>query len=656
MRSILFLALLAAVAAPVHSQGGGDAVVVTANRFAELRRNLPAGVTMITEEDLRRSASTNLAEILAQFGLLHIRDLTGSANPQVDLRGYGVTGDQNTLILVDGVRLSENEQVAAELTSIPIESIERIEILRGSGAVLYGAGATAGTVNIITRRPRPGETRAYALARAGGYGTRDTRAGYSSQGEVLGVSIAYADEDTQGYRRNNRYQQTNVTGSFEARSGQARGYLRYGFDQQHLRLPGGLTEVQINADRRQTLTPDDYSTRNGGYLVLGGSAVAGRNEFTADLSYRKKHAVASFALFGGFYRDTKADVWAFAPRAKLVFDAFGREHDVVLGLDVERWDYLSASASSLATLDTAPFSRRLGTQDNDALYGQANLRLSERTRLTIGGRVQRSRDRLTEQVFPDDRRGARTLRAGELGLRHHFGAGWSGYGKYGTSFRVANFDDNACFFPPCTAPFLMPQTAKGGEVGVELERDGLRARASLYDTRLNNEIYFSPLAGANINLSPTERRGAEMEAGWQATPTLNLRAALALMQARFRSGTYGGVDVSGKDVPQVPAALLTAGASWNLTGRSRLNANLRHVGRQRYDNDQANIFARLQPGYALADLKLEHRIDRVNLAFEVRNLFDKKYYSWGIWDGANSFTALPAPGRAAFVSAAYRLD
>jgi len=79
-----------------------DAVVITATRFPDSKRDLPVGVTIITADDIQRSASSNLGDILAQYGLLQIRDLAGTQNPQVDLRGMGITGDQNTLIMIDG--------------------------------------------------------------------------------------------------------------------------------------------------------------------------------------------------------------------------------------------------------------------------------------------------------------------------------------------------------------------------------------------------------------------------------------------------------------------------------------------------------------------------------------------------------------------------
>ncbi len=633
-----------------------DAVIITATRFADSRGELPVGVTLITADDLRKSASSNLAEILAQFGLLHIRDNAGTPNPQLDLRGFGATGDQNTLVLLDGVRISENEQLPAQLSRIPLESVERIEILRGGGAVLYGGGASGGTVNIITRRPRAGAAGGYALARAGGYGTRELRAGVARHGEVLGLSVALSDEDTKGYRRNNRFQQTNLAGSLEAHGGNGRAHLRFGYEEQSLRLAGALTEAQIAADPRQTLTPEDTSRREGGQLVLGGAWRQGRSELSADLAWRDKRASAFFALFGGFYTDTRAESWSFTPRAKFAFDALGRAQEVVLGAEFEHWDYATRSAASPATIGT-PFSQRIGALSNAALYAQASLWAGPATRLVAGARAQRNRDRLAEQVFPMDERSAkRTLQAYELAARHAFGDRWWGYARAGRSYRLANFDDNACFFPPCAERLLEPQTANSGELGVEYERAGLRARAALYAMRLRDEIYFSPLVFANINLAPTERRGLELEARWRALPRLELNAALALIEARFRSGSYGGVDVSGKDVPLVPKAVASAAASWQFAARSRANASLRWVGGQRYDNDQANTFSRLQPGYALAGLKLEHRVGRMELALEASNLFDRKYYSYGVWNFGDSFSAFPAPGRAFYGTLAWRLD
>ncbi|HUQ25999.1 MAG TPA: TonB-dependent receptor [Burkholderiales bacterium] len=633
-----------------------DSIVITATRFADSKRDLPVGVTVITADDIQRSASSNLGDILAQYGLLQIRDLAGTQNPQVDLRGFGITGDQNTLVMIDGLRISENEVVSAQLSAVPLDSIERIEIVRGSGAVLYGANATAGTVNIITRRPKAGETRGRALGRYGSFRTKEARVSGDTAGESVGAGFAVSTEDTDGYRRNSTYRQTSFGGRLEAFGNSSRAYLKLGADQQSQRLPGSLTEQQIKDDPRQTRTPDDWSTRDGAHVILGGSHALAGHELAADLGYRRKSTQAFFALFGGFFTDTDAEVWNFSPRAKFALPAFGRKHELIVGAEFEGWEYETRSSSSPSTI-SSPFSRRVGTQDSSAGYAQASIWATDSTRIVLGGRLQLVDQNLEEKVFPLDKRGRNdTLRAWEAALRQGLGGGVSTYAKYGTSFRLANFDENACFFPPCNPNLLLPQTAKTVEAGLEVERSGVSGRASVYQTDLENEIYFSPLTFSNVNLQPTRRRGVELETRWRATQTLDLRAAAAWIDARFREGVYGGVDVSGNKVPLVPERIATAGLSWLFLARSRFNFNLRYVGRQRFDNDQTNTQPRQQPSYTVADLKLEQRLARWELAFEVRNLFNRKYFSYGTATGPDSFSALPASGIAAYATVGYRLD
>ena len=658
LTALLAIAGAGGAAGTVHSQmredGSRDGVVVTATRFSDSLRDLPVGVTVISADDIRRSATSSLPEILAQRGLLHIRDNDGTPNQQIDLRGFGITGDQNTLVLIDGVRLSENEQIPTQLSSIPLDSIDRIEILRGSGAVLYGGGATAGTVNIITRSTPRGESRGQARARVGGFGSRELRASYAKQGENLGASFVFSDESTDGFRRNNNFDQTNLTLGLDARGVGRTAYARIGFEDQKTRLPGALTEIQIQADRRQTSKPNDWSSRTGGNAVVGGSVSTAWGEAAADLSHREKHAQAFFAP--AFFVDTEAAQTSISPRIKVNFDAWQLRHDITAGFDWQQWNYTSRSAASQTALN-APFSHRIGEQSMAALYAQANLWVGDMTKVVAGGRLQRTRERLREQAFPvDDRATSRNLQAHELALRHTVASGLSGFAKYGRSFRLANFDDNACFFPPCAATLLEPQTAKSLEAGLDWERGAWRLRAAVYEMMLANEIYFSPLTFSNINLSPTMRRGAEVEGDWRATGKLEFHGGIAWQQARFRSGVYAGVDVSGKDVPLVPELIANLTASWRFSPASRITTNFRYVGEQRYDNDQANTFARKQPDYAVVDMKFEHRIEKVDLALEIKNIFNRKYYSYGVWNFATSFSAFPAPERAVYVSAGIRFD
>ena len=187
--SAIGLCVLAASlpAARAQAQPSDDAVVVTATRFPERRLDAPVGMMVITARDIARDTARTLPEVLAHLGGLYVRDNSGSPDRQLDLRGFGITGDQNTLVLLDGVRLNENDLSSTKLSAIPLQSIARIEILRGSGSVLYGGGAAGGTINIITKGPRADTKEASLFAGAGSNGTLDARARVNLAGERPGA-------------------------------------------------------------------------------------------------------------------------------------------------------------------------------------------------------------------------------------------------------------------------------------------------------------------------------------------------------------------------------------------------------------------------------------------------------------------------------------
>ena len=126
-----------------------DEVVVTATRFPEQEDvKRPVNLTVITRQEIEASPARTVPEVLSgQVGIVP-SDLFGNngANTNIDLRGFGVTGGQNTLILVNGRRVSDIDLSGVKWSAIPLSSVERIEIVRGRGSVLYGDGAVAGGV------------------------------------------------------------------------------------------------------------------------------------------------------------------------------------------------------------------------------------------------------------------------------------------------------------------------------------------------------------------------------------------------------------------------------------------------------------------------------------------------------------------------------
>jgi iron complex outermembrane receptor protein len=619
-----------------------DEVVVTATRFQEPPQQLPVGVTVIGEEQIRASTAATVPELLRQFPGIQVRDNSGSPNQQVDLRGFGITGDQNTLVLLDGQRISENEQTTVNWAAIPLSAIERIEIMRGSGAVLYGGGATGGTINIITKAPQRNRKSAFAGGGFGSYNTGDYRAGLNLAGDRLGLIANASHLETDNYRDGNRLRQHNAQTDLRYSGERGTLYAKFGADDQQLLFPGALTEAQIAANRRQAVTPGDFSHISGGYLNLGGELKLGGAEFALNAGYRGKQANSSFFVATPFRNNinTHVNVMSLTPRAKIPFAFGGMHHTLVMGIDWDDWDFDS-------TAGPAVVGHPLATQRNSAWYLQGTTVLPSATVLSLGVRGHRVKYDVNDVISGSTAARDRELRAFEIAARHNFNDALAIYGKFGNSFRVPNVNDNYNLFT-ATVTILEPQTSHDREIGTELRLGRARYRLAVYAMDVNNEIHFNPVTFSNVNLPPTRRHGFELEGKWQLTTGLSAFANYTHAAAKFRAGAFAG-----NDVPLVPRHSANLGAAWEFMPRTRLNATVNHVGEQVFDNDETNTFGRKMPGYTLVDLKLVNETRGWQLSAAVKNLFNQKYFSYGLFTGFPTFIAYPAAERSLFISAQY---
>ncbi|MEQ1629751.1 MAG: TonB-dependent receptor plug domain-containing protein, partial [Gallionella sp.] len=303
-----------------------DEVVVTATRFNDKSSNNPINVTVITKEEIKQSSARTVPELLSERSGIATRDLFGNnaASATVDMRGFGAAAGQNTLILLDGRRITDPDLAGVQWSAIPFSAIERIEILRGSGAVLYGDGATGGVINIITRTPAHEGISTSISARAGSFNTTELQAkgGYFSG--VAGVDVAASRFHSNGYRSNNSNDQTDAQANMRWLHDSGELSFKLGMDSQSIRLPGARTVQpslgidQLTNDPRGTSTPLDYATRDGNQVALDWQQSLGASDLNIGLANRNKNQ-KSYYNFGGFpsYRDGDLGVTSFTPRIRI---------------------------------------------------------------------------------------------------------------------------------------------------------------------------------------------------------------------------------------------------------------------------------------------------------------------------------------------------
>jgi len=630
-------ACLLGLGSGVMAQTSLAPVTVTATRFSAAAAELPFGVSVLTSDDIKASGVTTVNDaIMKLLGVPGRLDFYGGGDYGLDLRGFGAAADNNQVVVVDGMRISEADLSGTRLAGISIDSVERIEVLRGSGAVLYGEGATGGVIVITTKAGRgtARKSQADAYAAAGSFGLREARASGTVVAGGFSLDAAANKRDTDNDRENFRSKTDGASLAGQWSNDWLRAGVRYAYDHLDTGLPGSLTTAQYEADPHQTTAPlDSASIRNNRSSVFG-EAMLGDWQVGLDAGWRDKSLNSTSGGFAYAY-DLDASTYALRARHAATFGAYA--NSFIVGLDHGAWKrtVLGAFGSE-------------ANQHSNAVYARDELALPGGTRLSAGWR--------TEAVTKDNSSAATRIderpNAWEVGAVQPLSAGVSLYGRYGRSFRLANVDEFGFTTPGIE---LKAQTSRDAELGARWAYVGGRAELRVYRSTLTHEIGYDPNAigqnsvfgfnGANVNFDPTRREGLELEVAQALATNVNLRINAASRRARFSAGPY-----EGKDVPLTPRRTLAVRADWSPAPGHRIDGGVNVVSSQ--SPDFANDCR--MPSYTTADLRYAYQWSLAELAIGVSNLTDAKYYTqaFSCVNGAVS-SIYPEAGRA--VTASVRL-
>lgn len=614
--AILLSAIASQAGAAPVVQDALDPVVITGPRFPAAAT--PIGATVITASQIRSAGATDVNAAIRKIGGVFGREsLDGSPDFGLDLRGFGTNSAQNVVVLVDGVRLNENELASTVLSTIPVDTVERIEITRGGSSVLYGDGATGGVINIVTRRAAAGGTHGSLFAEAGRFDHRDLRATITHGAGPWSFDAAVAGRGTDNGRANNRYEQTTVSGGLQYAYGSGRAGVRVESARSDSRLPGSLTEAQFLADPRQSLTPDDDGSLDTDRVTAFVEHRAGAFDLAAELSHRERDLRSTY-VFGGVPSTTyyATGQTQFSPRLRHTAALAGRSNELVAGVDLIRWKRQV----------TASWSAGDARQDAKAVYLRDELRWDapHNARLAVGGRHERfEKDYSDPLAFPAivGERRRQSLNAWSVEASVDPLPGLTVFAKAGRSYRVANIDENAL---RSSVDVLAPQTSRDLELGIGAGDAARKATARLFRHRLTNEIFYDPTIGwgANTNLDPTRRQGVEVEGEAALGQAWRVTGQWQYVQAEFRDGPNAG-----RDMVLVPKHVVTARLAWAPGGGHSADVGAQWVDSQRYGDDFTNACDARIPSFTTVDARYAYRAGPWEVAVSGLNLADRQFYS-----------------------------
>ncbi len=633
---------------------------------------VPAHVTVIDRDEIRRSGSRTLQDLLAlEAGVIAYDQVGNELGKSFDLRGFTGSG---TKLFLDGVPLNDPRSNALVLELVPLAALERVEITRGSTAALAGGGAEAGVVNLWTGRSGTGGSLSLA---AGGFGSRELAGDVRRRLGRADLFLAGSLFETDGFRDNSAGELRRLAGKLGwDLSGGRRLELSLVDAREDLGAPGALTRAELAADR--AASPFNRLDLLGEGLTQAAASfqgpLAGGVSLAANLYLRRRDSEIlttgrAAPLFGGFFLDSDAAIVGSTVQVERVWEGAGGRRNRLSG-GVE-WLDGDTDARGFFTTPADPGRVDVDGLGSDNTAERRALGLfvqnswSPRPAWTLVGGLRYDRDEVgyVERAPDPTNLAARTY--AELSLRA--GASWRPtdratiYLSFGEGFLPPTVEELFSFPLFGSNAELRPEDSRSWEVGARRRLGaGGRLEAAVFRIDTRDEIVFDPgspigLFGANVNAGSARRSGVEAALSLPLGASSRLWANLTLMESELRSGPNRGAEL-----PLVPGERLAAGFEGLLGGRLRLRLDALWVGEQVLDNDEANSQARLD-AYAVVNARLAWsppfggrsaagEPSGPVLFVEARNLLDETYESRGIFAfdfaaGRNDVFLTPAPGR-----------
>lgn len=540
-------------------------IIVTATRTAQTADDSLASVTVITKEQIAQQQANDLRELLTSISGIDMTNNGGMGKTTgMFMRG---TSSSHVLVMIDGIKIGSATSGNIAFQHIPVNQIERIEIVRGPRSSLYGSEAVAGVIQIFTKRGSEKEQANFEI----GYG------GYATNKLVAGVS-GKAGNTT--YSVNANHFKTN---GFDAKTGTETDHDGYRntsvtFNVQH--QISKTSSLNLNTMHASGQTEFDGFYNNNDYV----QQTTGLQYTVAPLTnWNMKFNVAESRDESDNFSDS-----IFKTRYNTTRANYSWQNDINLG------------TSSIFTIGA--------DYQNDSVLSTTDY--NETSRDNIAGFIQHqwngNNNDLQVALRNDDNETFGTHTTGNIAWGHNFAKGTRLIASYGTAFKAPTFND--LYWPGAGNVNLKPEESKSTEIELRKTHSWGKASVSLYNTQIDNLISGWP----PTNVNKAEINGLEIRlntkiAGWDTKAELSLldprdKETDKILRRRSQQSLRLDMDKT--------AGNWTAGFSFIGQGH-------------RYDDiDNLDKIS----GYGIVNLRASYAFSKkTSIKWKIENLFNKEY-------------------------------
>lgn len=589
--------------------------------------------TTISRQQLQDSGSTTLPQALQNWSDIQLHDTSGNGSQVlIGMRGFGANASSNTLMLINGIPITNPDLAPPDLNSIPLQQIEYIEVINGSESIIYGDQAVGGIINIVTRSnaKEAGEL----SCNAGSYNQRACFGIVHLTHDTTTYNLSASLNHSDNYREHNQYDQGVVFGDLSHQY--SAGIFKFDFKSanENMQYPGALTASQVFQNRRQASSSTNYFSDSSHLFHAQDNHILSDNiNLVTDLAQRQMHGHG--ILFSPFTQSRMG--YFIKPQLSSKID----KTTLTSGLDYQSDSYYLNSAYGL-------------TEDNQqkiSLFSMINLAFTQHTTIIFGARGALQNSKLnTQSQYNTINRAF----VSNVGINHQISDKLHLYLRRAGNYRFPKADENAQ--TPPNVHGLKTQSGVAYETGVEYNAASYSGKLNLFQLNLIDEIAYDPFQtptqpfGTNRNLPPTSRYGLSL-AGRRSFEHIILGGQYNYVNARIRNGINAG-----NRIPLVSENVLRADSTFRFSEHWSSFVEGIFTGNQYPANDDANISEK-NGGYTTYNFALNYKTNHLHTSFRINNIFNKYYYFYTVYqtDPIKEFY-YPAPTRNFTLTFRYTFD
>lgn len=630
-------------------------IIVTAARGKRDVSTVPANVTVISSDDLKRSGHISVVDALAGVNGVYVRSITGNpASMDVAMRGFGENAHGRVLVLLDGCKLNRPDMAGINWLQIPISNVERIEIVRGSSTALYGDHAIGGVINIITKTggAEPVTDISFDLA---SFGTTVFRIGYSDSAGSLSYSVNGEQYSSDGYRDRTAFDADSIGANLgwdvteDVNVGVALSWQTIDNE-----LPGWLTAEEVDADReRSNDQADDIASEYlNGHLSITAELMPG-HRVECGISLNQKDMDSDMTSWFSF---TDQSIKTIGVTPAYIVNGKVLEYDNVFAIGLDWYqdsldlDRFADVTRTMETLTADVLKETLG------LYARNEMALNDGYTLGLGVRtescdIEAEVDAAGSRIVDDNV--THREQAADISVVKVFENKSKVFVKAATVYRYPFIDEQVTYFGFGTDQFysdIDPENGWSIEAGVDAWISGsLMCGLTFFNLEMNDEIGWNNDAMRNENMDDTRRQGAELNLVYNIADKGTVKIGYTLTDARFTAGVNDG-----NDIPLVPRDKASVGLIVNMPLDLIFDALVTYVDESYMGGDTGNVGEKLE-SYTTVDVTLRY-VSKCVEGWEayvgVDNLFNEEYSSLGYMGWANAY--YPSPERSVRGGVSYR--